>query len=90
MREFKQCFGKCDRCVWKYNGGCSEWNGWRERKMPERRLIDANALNFLCGAVVNEYGCGFLDGVSFAERKIIDAPTIDTQQTLEDKNWLPF
>ena len=18
-------FGLCDRCVWKYNGGCSEW-----------------------------------------------------------------
>lgn len=21
----KWCFGKCDRCAWKYNGGCSEW-----------------------------------------------------------------
>lgn len=21
----KPCYGKCDRCVWKYNGGCSEW-----------------------------------------------------------------
>ena len=21
----KWCFGLCDRCVWKYNGGCSEW-----------------------------------------------------------------
>ena len=19
------CYGKCDKCVWKYNGGCSEW-----------------------------------------------------------------
>lgn len=24
----KWCFGKCDRCVWKYNGGCSEWRFW--------------------------------------------------------------
>lgn len=23
----KPCFGKCDRCIWKENGGCSEWNG---------------------------------------------------------------
>lgn len=23
----KPCLGLCDRCVWKYNGGCSEWNG---------------------------------------------------------------
>ena len=22
----KPCYGKCDRCVWKYNGGCSEWD----------------------------------------------------------------
>lgn len=21
----KWCYGRCDRCVWKYNGGCSEW-----------------------------------------------------------------
>lgn len=24
------CFGKCDRCIWKRNGGCSEWNGTKE------------------------------------------------------------
>ena len=24
--DTKPCYGKCDRCVWKYNGGCSEWN----------------------------------------------------------------
>lgn len=23
----KVCYGSCDRCVWKYNNGCSEWNG---------------------------------------------------------------
>lgn len=23
----KPCYGLCDRCVWKFNGGCSEWNG---------------------------------------------------------------
>lgn len=22
----KPCYGLCERCVWKYNGGCSEWN----------------------------------------------------------------
>ena len=21
----KPCYGKCNRCVWRYNGGCSEW-----------------------------------------------------------------
>lgn len=23
--QHKDCYGKCDRCVWKNNGGCSEW-----------------------------------------------------------------
>lgn len=23
--DVKECYGKCARCVWKYNGGCSEW-----------------------------------------------------------------
>lgn len=21
----KPCYGKCPRCVWRWNGGCSEW-----------------------------------------------------------------
>nr|DAF68548.1 MAG TPA: hypothetical protein [Caudoviricetes sp.] len=25
MAEHKKCYGKCDRCVWKNNGRCSEW-----------------------------------------------------------------
>lgn len=25
MTKRKKCYGKCDRCVWKNNGGCSEW-----------------------------------------------------------------
>lgn len=25
MVDHKKCYGKCDRCVWKNNGGCSEW-----------------------------------------------------------------
>lgn len=25
--EHKACYGKCERCVWFRNGGCSEWNG---------------------------------------------------------------
>ena len=28
MAELKQCFGMCEKCAWKYNGGCSEWNGF--------------------------------------------------------------
>lgn len=24
--ESKPCYGKCERCIWFYNGGCSEWN----------------------------------------------------------------
>lgn len=27
--KHKLCYGKCDRCVWRDNGGCSEWNGRR-------------------------------------------------------------
>ena len=29
--DLKPCYGKCKSCVWKYNGGCSEWNGWGHR-----------------------------------------------------------
>ena len=25
VTKHKKCYGKCDRCVWKNNGGCSEW-----------------------------------------------------------------
>ena len=28
MHDLKPCSGKCESCAWKYNGGCSEWNGW--------------------------------------------------------------
>ena len=31
MLDLKPCYGKCELCVWKYNGGCSEWNGWNRR-----------------------------------------------------------
>ena len=31
----KPCYGKCNSCVWKYNGGCSEWNGWNRRAEEE-------------------------------------------------------
>ena len=27
----KECYGKCRRCVWLYNRGCSEW----ERRGPK-------------------------------------------------------
>lgn len=30
-RNMKNCFGKCDRCVWMYNRGCSEWS----QKIPQ-------------------------------------------------------
>ena len=28
----KDCYGPelCERCIWKRNGGCSEWNGIKE------------------------------------------------------------
>lgn len=26
LSPHKSCYGKCDRCVWRNNGGCSEWN----------------------------------------------------------------
>lgn len=28
--NYKECYGKCERCVWFKNGGCSEWNGVKE------------------------------------------------------------
>ena len=42
MGDFKPCYGKCELCVWKYNGGCSEWNGWnyeeRKKNMNEDQI----------------------------------------------------
>lgn len=35
MTKHKKCYGKCDRCVWKNNGGCSEW---RRISVGEARL----------------------------------------------------
>lgn len=35
MTDLKPCYGKCELCVWKYNGGCSEWNGWNRRAGEE-------------------------------------------------------
>ena len=35
MPDLKLCYGKCELCVWKYNGGCSEWNGWNHRAGEE-------------------------------------------------------
>lgn len=32
----KHCYGLCVRCVWRYNGGCSEWNGWMELPEPPK------------------------------------------------------
>lgn len=26
----KECYGKCEHCVWFTNGGCSEWNKYVE------------------------------------------------------------
>ena len=40
MTKHKKCYGKCDRCVWKYNGGCSEWNGWNRRAGKEEKHED--------------------------------------------------
>lgn len=28
MSGHKECYGQCERCVWRYNGGCSEWIRW--------------------------------------------------------------
>ena len=41
------------------------------------RLIDADALNFVCVAPANDYGFGFLDGIDWAEEEVEKAPTID-------------
>ena len=31
----KNCYGRCDRCVWRDNGGCSEWNGLEVTAMAD-------------------------------------------------------
>lgn len=36
----KECYGKCERCVWFRNGGCSEWNGLKEN-VDEPRQSDS-------------------------------------------------
>ena len=35
LTDLKPCYGKCKSCAWKYNGGCSEWNGWGHRAGEE-------------------------------------------------------
>lgn len=30
LTKEKECYGRCKRCVWKYNKGCSEWR--KEKK----------------------------------------------------------
>lgn len=35
----KPCYGKCARCVWKRNGGCSEWNGWEGKCVTLDEII---------------------------------------------------
>lgn len=47
------------------------------------RLIDADALNFVCVAPANDYGCGFLDGIDWAEEKVEKAPTIDAVEVVK-------
>lgn len=37
----KPCFGKCDRCVWRNNGGCSEWNGYAGERLTREDTISA-------------------------------------------------
>lgn len=37
----KPCFGKCARCVWRNNGGCSEWNGFGEERLTREDTIIA-------------------------------------------------
>lgn len=29
--DTKPCYGKCDKCVWRTNGGCSEWNEYKDK-----------------------------------------------------------
>lgn len=29
----KSYYGLCERCVWKRNGGCSEWNGTAQKEI---------------------------------------------------------
>lgn len=31
----KECYGKCERCAWFLNEGCSEWNGYTKDKAYE-------------------------------------------------------
>lgn len=28
----KECYGKCRKCAWLYNGGCSEWMGKKNKR----------------------------------------------------------
>lgn len=32
----KECYGKCERCVWRDNRGCSEWHyGYFDKVMEK-------------------------------------------------------
>ena len=43
----KPCYGKCDRCVWMTNGGCSEWNGDGEGGGNRMKPFDAKGCSML-------------------------------------------
>ena len=51
----KSCYGKCARCVWRYNGGCSEWRG---------KMGNAEIANAVAGAR-NPLGSRFGDGATW-------------------------
>lgn len=36
----KECYGKCERCAWMPNGGCSEWNGYEEAMRTFRYVVN--------------------------------------------------
>ena len=36
----KPCYGKCSRCVWYRNGGCSEWAFYNRQQIYERKLLN--------------------------------------------------
>ena len=51
----KPCYGLCERCVWKYNGGCSEWNKYVKRNHCFHCPYFDNQLK--CTYQSNKYNC---------------------------------
>jgi len=73
----KDCYGKCDRCVWRDNGGCSIWNGWEGNTEAEYIEREAALDCFKCDLGKRDYSISYQGAMVEAAFRIIDIPAAD-------------